>query len=111
MVNTWVLAIFAPLLVLVGVLGFLQHGEGNTSNAPAYNIFHLTFGVIGLAVVILGGHRAISVFIIGFGLIDLYQAIASRMDWFPVHLFQWKPADDLLHVIIGIGLVAVGVLA
>lgn len=108
--NTWVLAVFAPVLIIVGVLGFVQHGEGSTSGAPAYNVFHLVFGALGLAVVVFGGNGAARAFNIGFGLIDLYQALASRMDWFPHDLFRWKPADDVLHVVIGAALVALGVL-
>jgi hypothetical protein len=41
---------------------------------------------------------------------DLYQAVASRRGWFPQRWFRWKTADDVLHVAIGAGLVAAGLI-
>lgn len=111
MVNQWVLIVFAPALVAVGVLGFVPRREGSTSAAPAYNVFHIVFGVIGLAVVLFGGNGPARTFNVAFGLIDLYQALASRLGWFPVSQFRWKPADDVLHVVIGTALVLVGLVA
>ncbi len=111
MIGRWVLGVFAPLLVLVGVLGFLSPNErGTTSTAPAYNVFHLAFGLIGLAVVIWGDRSAIRAFLVTFGLIDLYQALASHQHWFPESLFRWTRTDDLLHVVLGAVLVIAGVL-
>ena len=111
MVSRWVLGVFAPLLILVGVLGVLNpDAGGRTSTAPAYNVFHLAFGVLGLAVVVWGDPGAIRTFLIGFGLIDLYQALASRLHWFPEASFRWTPTDDLLHLVIGMLLIAAGVL-
>jgi len=111
-INRWVLGVFAPLLLAVGVLGFVTRGSrGATSNAPAYSVFHLVFGALGLALVLWGNPTAIRAFVVGFGLIDLYQALASHQHWFPEALFRWKPADDMLHLVIGAALVAVGSLA
>ncbi len=111
MIGRWVLGLFAPLLVVVGVLGFLSPNErGRTSTAPAYNVFHLAFGLIGLAVVVWGDRSAIRAFLVGFGLIDLYQALASRRHWFPESLFRWTRTDDALHVVLGAVLVIIGVL-
>lgn len=110
MLNRWVLIAFAPALVLAGVLGFVQRGQGSTSGAPAYNVFHLVFGAVGVAVVVFGTNGSARVFNVAFGLIDLYQALASRMGWFPKGLFRWKPADDVLHVVIGAALVLAGLL-
>jgi len=109
--SRWVVGSFAALLVGVAVLGFLQHDErGTTSSAPAYNIFHLAFGMLGLAIAVWGDVTAARAFLIGFGLIDLYQALASRLHWFPEPLFRWTPTDDLLHLVIGVLLIAAGVL-
>ena len=83
--------------------------RGSTSRAPAYNVFHLFFGTLGFALVVWGNPTAIRSFNIGFGLLDLYQALASRQHWFPEAFFRWKPADDMKHVIIGAALVAIGV--
>src|SRR3982751_3078523 len=105
-------AVFAPLLVVVGIAGFLiPQNKSLTSGAPAYNIFHIIFGLIGLALVLAGRDAGIRVFNIGFGLIDLYQAAASFLHWLPEKQFRWKRADDILHVVIGAGLVLFGVFA
>lgn len=110
--NYYVLLVFAPLLILVGILGFLiPPGKSLTSGAPAYNIFHIVFGVIGCACVFYIGRDSIKYFNIGFGLIDLYQAVAGFAHLFPEKLFKWKRADDILHILIGAGLVLVGLIA
>ncbi len=106
-----VLRLFAPVLILAGILGFVLPAETSLmSGAPAYNVFHLCFGALGLALVLTRREGAIAAFNLGFGLIDLYQAAASRAHWFPADAFRWKPADDVLHVVIGAGLVLVGAL-
>ncbi len=111
MINRWVLGVFAALLVLIGVMGFVRPGHGgSTSSAPAYNVFHLAFGALGLALVVRGDPAAVRTFLVGFGLIDLYQALASHQHWFPEASFRWKPTDDLLHIVIGAALVAAGAL-
>jgi len=107
--NYYTLLIFAPVLILTGLLGFILP-DGLMSNAPAYNIFHIIFGLIGLAFVAGGNENLIRAFNIGFGLIDLYQALASFMDWFPESWFQWKTADDVLHIVIGAALVFIGLI-
>ncbi len=110
MVNFYILLIFAPLLILTGIAGFvIPQNKGITSGAPPYNIFHITFGVLGLAVVYFQNDASIRAFNIGFGVIDLYQALASFLGWFPKAQFKWKRADDVLHIFIGPALVLVGV--
>jgi hypothetical protein len=110
--NFCVLGIFAPLLILTGVLGFILPPRMSlTSGAPAYNIFHLVFGALGLALVIAKNEGLIRLFNIGFGALDVYQAIASFAGLFPQQYFQWTLVDDALHVMIGIGLMAVGLMA
>lgn len=112
MIIRWVLGVFACLLLVVGVMGFGTPGDrGTTSSAPTYNVFHLCFGAVGLALALWGGTTAMRLFLVGFGLVDLYQALASRQHWFPEEYFRWKPADDVLHVVLGVALVVVGVLA
>jgi hypothetical protein len=54
---------------------------------------------------------AIKAFNIGFGLIDIYQAVASYFGLFPKRLFKWTPIDDILHLVIGVALVMIGVFA
>jgi len=110
--NYFVLAIFAPLLILVGILGFLiPANKSLTSGAPAYNIFHIVFGALGLVLVFWGTSGGIRAFNVAFGLIDLYQAAASFLHWFPEKHFRWTRVDDVLHIVIGAILVLVGALA
>lgn len=109
-INYLTLALFAPILILVGILGFLLPASKNlTSGAPAYNLFHIVFGILGLGLVATGSLSAIKLFNVGFGLIDLYQALASYQHWFPREQFRWTRVDDLLHIVIGALLVAIGI--
>ena len=111
MIKT-VTEVFAGVLILVGILGFVTPpAKALTSGAPAYNIFHLFFGVLGGAIALWGNGDSMRAFLIGFGAIDLYQAVASRQNWFPKAQFKWKPADDVLHVVVGLALVAIGIAA
>jgi hypothetical protein len=64
--------------------------------------------LIGLIFVLSKNSNLIRAFNIGFGLLDLYQALASFMDWFPESYFGWKTADDILHIIIGAVLFLIG---
>jgi len=107
--NYLTLAIFAPVLVLVGIAGFLVPAEKSlTSGAPAYNIFHIIFGVIGLLIVWSRKELLPSFFNAGFGIIDLYQAAASFANLPPKQYFLWTSVDDFLHVIIGLALLIIG---
>ena len=105
--NYITLAVLAPILILAGCTGFVLP-DGFLSNAPAYNVFHIVFGAIGLVLIFAQNQNQIRAFNIGFGLIDLYQALASFMDWFPESYFQWRRVDDFLHIIIGTILVLIG---
>ena len=107
--NYITLAIFAPILILAGVAGFLIPAEQSlTSGAPAYNIFHILFGVIGLIILRSRNELGVSLFNIGFGLIDLYQALASYAGLPPKQYFLWTKVDDTLHVMIGLILLVIG---
>lgn len=109
-INYKVLLIFAPVLILTGIAGFLVPEDVNLmSGAPAFNIFHIVFGVIGLFLLFLRNENYIRFFNIGFGLIDLYQAVAAFTNLFPIRHFQWTRVDDFLHLVIGAFLVAVGI--
>lgn len=72
--NYYTLLIFAPVLVLTGVLGFILP-ENLMSNALSYDIFHLVFMVIGAIFVISRREIFIQGFNLIFGAIDLYQAL------------------------------------
>ena len=104
--NQLVSRIFGPTLIVTGIAGFIvPPKKAMTSGAPAYNVFHLIFGVVGLLA--SRRRRTARAFNLGFGTIDLYQAVASRRGLFPQKWFQWKTADDVLHVVIGAALVSV----
>lgn len=108
--NSLTLAIFAPILVLVGILGFvIPANKSLTSGATPYNIFHIAFGVIGAIIILTGNVDAVRAFNIGFGLIDLYQAVASYANLFPKQYFKWTRVDDILHIVVGALLVLIGV--
>lgn len=108
-INFITLAIFAPVLIIVGIAGFLIPAEASlTSGAPAYNIFHLIFGAIGLSLVWARNELWLSLFNCGFGLIDLYQALASAFHLPPENYFLWTRVDDILHVLIGLALAIIG---
>jgi hypothetical protein len=107
--NRITLAIFAPILILVGIAGFVVPTEQSlTSGATPYNVFHIVFGVLG--VLVFGSKREsfAAYFNAGFGLIDIYQALASYLSWPPKESFLWTRVDDILHIIIGLALLIIG---
>jgi hypothetical protein len=92
--NAVVASGLAPLLVLTGALGFaLPPHLALLSGAPAYNVFHIAGGLVGIALVRRGGGQGA----VGFNV-------------FPAALFAYRPLDDLLHVALGLGLVGLGAL-
>ena len=108
-VNRITLTIFAPLLILVGVAGFVIPAQQSlTSGAPPYNIFHIFFGSVGLIILWSRKDLLTSLFNLGFGLIDLYQAVASYVNLPPKQYFMWTKADDILHIVLGLALVIIG---
>ena len=110
--NYYLLLVFAPLLVIVGALGFIiPQNKSLTSGATAYNLFHIVFGLIGILVIYSNHEPYIRRFNIGFGLIDLYQAAASFGHIFPEKYFRWTRVDDALHIAVGAVLVLVGIAA
>ncbi|MBI2921696.1 MAG: hypothetical protein HYY18_11490 [Planctomycetes bacterium] len=109
--NRAVLLKLTLVLLAAGILGFVVPPEKNfTSGAVPYNVFHLVFGAVGGWIALWGSRRSARVFNVGFGVIDLYQALASAKGLFPAALFLWKPADDVIHWILGGALVLVGLL-
>ena len=107
--NYKVLLILAPVLIVIGALGFiLPAGTSPTSIEPAYNIFHIVLGTIGLILIIFRYENPIRLFNIIFGIIDIYQAVASFTNVFPEELFKWTAVDDVLHLVVGIALVSIG---
>ena len=107
--NQIVLLIFAPLLIIVGIAGLVIPADKSlTSGAIPYDIFHICFGIVGVIILLAKSTRGAIIFNIGFGLIDLYQAVASYFNLFPKSFFLWTGVDDILHIVIGLILVIVG---
>ena len=101
--------IFAPLLILTGIAGFVIPAQYSLmSNATPYNLFHIFFGAIGLVLLQTKNDLAASAFNLGFGLIDLYQALASAIGLSPIEYFHWTFADDVAHIILGFALAIIG---
>ena len=104
------LAIFAPLLMLTGIAGFLIPPQYRLmSGETPYNLFHLFFGAVGLFLVTATKDDLwSSLFNLSFGLIDLYQVLASVVGLTPIQYFFWTYFDDVAHVVIGFALVIIG---
>ena len=108
--NVLLLTVFAPVLIATGLAGLLlPPGRSPMSGAVAYDVFHIFFGALGLAIVAGRSARLASLFNIGFGAVDLYQAVAGILGIFPAGVFGLRPADHVLHVVLGLLLVGVGV--
>jgi hypothetical protein len=126
LVRTFAMTVGA-VFVLVGILGFIpgitthyssMSFAGHMSGAKLlgifqvsilHNIVHLLFGVAGLAM----GRRAASAvnFLIGGGVIyivlwlyGLLVSSSSSANFVPVN-----SADDWLHLVLGIGMIALGI--
>lgn len=109
--NAALLKLFGPVLIVTGVLGFvLPPSAALMSGAAPYNVFHIAFGLLGSALAFKSSARHAAMFNVGFGAVDLYQAAASFAKLPPAETFAYKPADDVLHVVLGLALVGVGAL-
>ena len=110
--NVLLLTVFAPVLIVTGLAGLLlPPGQSPMSGAVAYDVFHIFFGSIGVAIILRRSPRFASLFNLGFGAVDLYQAIAGLLGIFPAGVFGLRPADHVLHVVLGLLLVGFGVRA
>ena len=81
------------------------------SGAVPYDVFHIVFGSVGIAIVLARSARGAIFFNLGFGLADLYQAFAGLMGLFPASLFRLRPADHVVHVALGLLLVGFALMA
>jgi hypothetical protein len=109
--NVQLLSVFAPVLVLTGLLGFLLPASMSLmSGAAPYNVFHLLAGAVGIALALKRAAAGAIAFNLVFGGIDLYQAVAGLTGLFPAQLFALRPADHVVHVVIGLLLVGAGYL-
>ncbi len=109
MIVRWTVLAFSFVLLVAGVSPLVNPNPGPTSTAPAYAFFHLGAALVGLAAFAIAKGRFAPVFAGMFGLVDLYQALASAFGWFPKDQFQWTQVDDGLHWSLGLVLVLLGV--
>jgi uncharacterized protein DUF4383 len=108
--NLRLLAVFGPVLIVTGVAGLtLPPGLSLMSAAATYDVFHIFFGALGVAIVLARSARFASLFNLGFGAVDLYQAVAGMVGFFPAGLFALRPADHVVHLVLGALLVGFGV--
>lgn len=109
MLNLTTLMVLAPLLMLTGIAGFAIPEQYNLmSGAAPYNMFHLIFGAIGVFLMATKSDLVASLFNFSFGLIDLYQVLASVVGLTPIQYFHWTYVDDVVHVLFGFALVLIG---
>jgi hypothetical protein len=107
--NLRLLAVFGPVLIATGVAGLtLPPGLSLMSGAAPYDIFHIVFGTLGLAIVLARSARFAGLFNLGFGAVDLYQALAGVIGLFPAGAFGLRPADHVVHLVLGLLLVVFG---
>ena len=108
-INQVTVTIVAPLLMLTGIAGFsIPERYSPLSGATPYNLFHLIFGAIGLLLLSVKNDVWVSLFNFIFGLIDLYQVLASVVGLTPIQYFHWTYADDVVHVLLGFALAIIG---
>lgn len=110
--NLRLLTLFGPILIAAGIGGLtLPRSWSAMSGAVPYDVFHLVFGSVGIAIVLTRSARGAIFFNLGFGLGDLYQAFAGLMGLFPASLFSLRPADHVVHVTLGLLLVGFALMA
>jgi hypothetical protein len=108
--NVRVAGGFGAILILTGVSGLvLRDPAGLMSQAVPYDLFHVVFGTLGLVIGLRRAPLAAACFNLGFGAIDLYQVVAGLSGAFPAALFGLRPGDHLVHLVLGVALVACGV--
>ncbi|HEY0710357.1 MAG TPA: hypothetical protein VGG33_26345 [Polyangia bacterium] len=107
--NQSVLALLGAALIAAGFAGFVVPAESAVmSGALAYNVFHLVAGACAVALLFTHRPGLVASFNVGFGLFDLWQVIAGLTGVFPATLFALRPADHVVHGVLGVGLVLVG---
>ena len=107
--NQKTLAVLGPLLLLTGIAGFVIPPQYSLmSGAAPYNLFHIICGALAIFLAMANNELLASTFNLGFGLIDLYQVLASVVGLTPIQYFHWTFIDDVVHVLLGFTLVIIG---
>ena len=102
-----VLGILSSILVIAGTLGLLfpAHMTFTTAAAP-FHQFHIVSGLLGGVIALFGRNGHTRAFHLAFGLASLYQAVASYTGLFPATYFRCTRADDVVHMVLGVALIA-----
>lgn len=107
--NVRVAGGFGVILILTGLKGLVSRDPaGLMSEAVPYDVFHVIFGVVGLLAGLRRRPAGAALFNLGFGLIDLWQVVAGLTGLFPAHLFDLRTGDHVVHLVLGVLLVACG---
>jgi hypothetical protein len=100
---------FGAILILTGVVGLVwRDPAGLMSQAVPYDVFHVAFGTLGLMLGLRRRPVPAALFNLGFGLVDLYQVLAGLLGLFPAGLFALEAGDHLVHLVLGVALMACG---
>jgi len=109
--NFLILKFLAPILILIGVLGYIIPNEYNLmSNENFYNLFQINIGLIGMILLFTMNIKLIRGFNIALGAFNIYQVFSSYFGIFPDELFNYTLTDDIVHLDIGIALLFIGII-
>jgi hypothetical protein len=106
--------VFGVVFTVVGVLGFIpavtpdSHLLGIFHVDTLHNIIHLASGLLGLALASMGGAYA-KKYLVGFGAVYALVALVGIVQGNTVlGLIEVNLADNLLHVVLAVGLLGAG---
>jgi|GEM_PF-2406652 len=100
----------AAALIAFILLGVAVRGFTGQSQSPAYDTFHLIFGLFGIAAAVAASGHTAPLFNLIFGLLDGYQAIAQVLGLFPTGLFNLTAVDTAQHIVVALMLLTVSVI-
>jgi hypothetical protein len=110
--NLLILKILSPLLLMLGVAGYLLPKEYSFICRDCYyNLLHINLGMMGFIMLFASNQALIRLYNIFLGFLFFYQATASLLNIFPARLFHYTCIDDIFHTDLGCMLLLVGILA
>ncbi len=97
------------ILVLVGLVGFVEPFNGIFNLTPMHDVVHLLTGAVALAV--SGSEKASRIYAWIFGVVYLIVAATGLLTANLLGMIPLKPADDVLHLVLGIAGLVVAYMA